>query len=514
MSKIIVRKNLNRWFKEKWVDVSRTGKDGKHPPCGRSKAKTSSKGYPKCRPSVKVSSKTPKTSGSMTSGQKRAATKRKRAKKQGVGGKPTIVKQEEPFEAFDEETPDPVVDTFMSMHQKVPVKVKQFEAMERARKDPSVHPGIGSRHIFDTPFGHSTAVEPTVSGTNALFPLPNSRPVVFGQQFQIADPKQMARLSRDVDDEDDMEGDGMFHAEAYQMPGVQTELVSPHGTKVDDKPAGYYSQAMARVPTFRGMPFNEETYFTTGEPMDLAFRLLKDDDNQSFTDTRTMERYLREREERKKEEELRQYPRPFAEFSYEELHHIRQNPSLYNLESGYSGFSRNELENELDQRDVENSPYFDPEFQDIHTGEPMDLAFRLLKYGGRRPPIGVHLQMGRLRQIKEGRHRGLEDKPIPLVGVHRAGYTQEYTPEQAAALPVNQQQSLQMQQPSKEVQYMRMKRFPNEQPQGNETEAVTGWDAGAGFMNYATVHPPSPMLPTGSTELPQVNSNQAEDFLM
>jgi len=87
-----VEKNLNRWFKEKWVDVSRTGKDGKHPPCGRSKANTSSKGYPKCRPSVKVSSKTPKTSGSMTSGQKRAATERKRSKKQGVGGKPTIVK--------------------------------------------------------------------------------------------------------------------------------------------------------------------------------------------------------------------------------------------------------------------------------------------------------------------------------------------------------------------------------------------------------------------------------------
>ena len=363
MSKVVVRKNLNRWFKEKWVDVSRTGKDGKHPPCGRSKAKKGSKGYPKCRPSVKVSSKTPKTSGSMTSGQKRAATKRKRSKKQGVGGKPTIVKQEvpfadanhpvsmtevsnlmledspqqctiqdcpnpeaqpvvraryrnpigsqdythhmcencahrhelgymvqkgepieiafdilkqeEPFEAFDEETPDPVVDTFMSMHRKVPVKMKLFEAMERARKDPSVHPGIGSRHIFDTPFGHSTAVEPTISGTNALFPLPNPRPVVFGQQFQIADPKQMARLSRDVDYEDDMEGDGMFHAEAYQMPGVQTELVSPHGTNVDDKPVGYYSRAMANVPTFRGMPFNEETYFTTGEPMDLAFRLLK-----------------------------------------------------------------------------------------------------------------------------------------------------------------------------------------------------------------------------------------------
>lgn len=89
-----LKKNLNRWFKEKWVDVSRTGKDGKHPPCGRSKAKKSSKGYPKCRPSVKVSSKTPKTSGSMSAGQKRAATKRKRSKKQGVGGKPTIVKEQ------------------------------------------------------------------------------------------------------------------------------------------------------------------------------------------------------------------------------------------------------------------------------------------------------------------------------------------------------------------------------------------------------------------------------------
>jgi hypothetical protein len=88
----LVVKDLNRWFKEKWVDVSRRDKDGKHPPCGRSKAKLSGKGYPKCRPSVKVSSKTPKTSGSMSSGQKRAATRRKRAKKQGVGGKPTIVK--------------------------------------------------------------------------------------------------------------------------------------------------------------------------------------------------------------------------------------------------------------------------------------------------------------------------------------------------------------------------------------------------------------------------------------
>ncbi len=92
MSDVLVRKNLKRWFKETWVYVSRKDKDGKHPPCGRSKAKKGSNGYPKCRPSVKVSGKTPKTSGQMTEGQKRAATKRKRSKRQGVGGKPTNVK--------------------------------------------------------------------------------------------------------------------------------------------------------------------------------------------------------------------------------------------------------------------------------------------------------------------------------------------------------------------------------------------------------------------------------------
>ena len=87
-----VDKDLRRWFKEKWVDVSRKDKDGKHPPCGRDEAKTDSRGYPKCRPSKKVSEKTPKTSRGMSAKDKKAATRRKRSKPQGVGGKPTMVK--------------------------------------------------------------------------------------------------------------------------------------------------------------------------------------------------------------------------------------------------------------------------------------------------------------------------------------------------------------------------------------------------------------------------------------
>ena len=61
---------LKRWFKEKWVDV-RTGK-----PCGRRKGE--SRGTPYCRPSKRVSSRTPVTSGEMTTSQKRSRIAQKK----------------------------------------------------------------------------------------------------------------------------------------------------------------------------------------------------------------------------------------------------------------------------------------------------------------------------------------------------------------------------------------------------------------------------------------------------
>ena len=53
---------LTRCFKENWVDV-KTGK-----PCGRQKGEK--RGYPACRPSKRVSSKTPKTASEMTASEK------------------------------------------------------------------------------------------------------------------------------------------------------------------------------------------------------------------------------------------------------------------------------------------------------------------------------------------------------------------------------------------------------------------------------------------------------------
>lgn len=75
---------LNKWFKEKWVDISKPKKGGGYMPCGRKSARKSKRGYPKCVPAAKAAR--------MTKAQIRSAVRRKRAVKQGVGGKPTNVR--------------------------------------------------------------------------------------------------------------------------------------------------------------------------------------------------------------------------------------------------------------------------------------------------------------------------------------------------------------------------------------------------------------------------------------
>jgi len=71
---------LTKWFKEKWVDISRPKKGGGDKSCGRKKAK--GKGYPKCVPAAKAAR--------MTAAQKRSAIRRKR-KAGNPGGKPRNV---------------------------------------------------------------------------------------------------------------------------------------------------------------------------------------------------------------------------------------------------------------------------------------------------------------------------------------------------------------------------------------------------------------------------------------
>ena len=78
----MAKNGLDKWFKQKWVDIGSKKKDGSFAKCGRSKQKADAKRkYPKCVPLAKATR--------MTDAQRASAVRRKRSKPQGVGGKPT-----------------------------------------------------------------------------------------------------------------------------------------------------------------------------------------------------------------------------------------------------------------------------------------------------------------------------------------------------------------------------------------------------------------------------------------
>ena len=76
--KWLQNENLRKWFKDKWVNIGKKDKSGKHPECGTSGEK---RGYAKCVPASKARS--------MSKKQKASATRRKRAaqNKAGRGGR-------------------------------------------------------------------------------------------------------------------------------------------------------------------------------------------------------------------------------------------------------------------------------------------------------------------------------------------------------------------------------------------------------------------------------------------
>ena len=80
---------LGKWLDEKWVDISRKDKSGKHPPCGASakkgtRKKGQKKAYPKCRPAAQASSMSSGTKKKAVSQKRRAEGKKKAAELAGL----------------------------------------------------------------------------------------------------------------------------------------------------------------------------------------------------------------------------------------------------------------------------------------------------------------------------------------------------------------------------------------------------------------------------------------------
>ena len=92
----IIHEDLRKWFKQKWVNIAKTDKGGKHPPCGTSGEK---RGYAKCVPASKARSMSKKEKESAVRRKRQAQRKAGRAGRgkagQGVQGKkPIMVKSE------------------------------------------------------------------------------------------------------------------------------------------------------------------------------------------------------------------------------------------------------------------------------------------------------------------------------------------------------------------------------------------------------------------------------------
>ncbi len=87
--------SLDKWFKEKWVNVCEKDEDGEYLPCGRKKADLDGKNYPYCRPLNKVGKDKGeggiKTVGELSAGEIKEMCALKRGSEQGVDGKPTRV---------------------------------------------------------------------------------------------------------------------------------------------------------------------------------------------------------------------------------------------------------------------------------------------------------------------------------------------------------------------------------------------------------------------------------------
>lgn len=77
-----IMKNLDQWFREKWVDLSRPKKGGGFEPCGRADASTGK--YPKCVPASRAARMTPEQIASAIRRKRRAETTQQREDKKPI----------------------------------------------------------------------------------------------------------------------------------------------------------------------------------------------------------------------------------------------------------------------------------------------------------------------------------------------------------------------------------------------------------------------------------------------
>ena len=87
-------KNLDRWFSERWVDISRPKKGGGYQPCGRADAASGK--YPKCVPAARAARMTPAQIASAVRRKRRAESTQTRQDKKPINVSTDVKKAQDP----------------------------------------------------------------------------------------------------------------------------------------------------------------------------------------------------------------------------------------------------------------------------------------------------------------------------------------------------------------------------------------------------------------------------------
>ena len=141
------------------------------------------------------------------------------------------------------------------------------------------------------------------------------------------------------------------------------------------------------LPSFLNIPWNEKTAFTRSEPMDLGWRLLKEARPHALIPNFALRHMLNPKSDMQESYTRLYVPHALsnAESATEVYNQLMQEAKIREEETDYFPLPQTQIEDYGEQHppifryNATNAVRYRPDFQDKLTGEPMDLAWRLLK---------------------------------------------------------------------------------------------------------------------------------------
>lgn len=214
-----MREDLNKWFKEKWVNIGKKV-DGKHPPCGTSGEKS---GYAKCVPAAKAAG--------MTKKEKESATRRKRAAQNdaGRGGKDSRGQGKTPIYVSTKKNENMNIEEKLNLflEKNCPTDPGKWSASKAAAKSkfdvyPSAYANGWAAKNYKSKGGGWRTCNESLGELNALHECWDGYKEVGGKMKDDKMVPNCVPISEDIDSDDDVNY-GLVEPEEYDVEDEDME---------------------------------------------------------------------------------------------------------------------------------------------------------------------------------------------------------------------------------------------------------------------------------------------------